>query len=298
MEYRNDFNQYLSRAYFRPDGSMGSSVKETFSRNTTSLYVADEFRFHDQWRLNLGARYDKASDLEGNWSPRLALIFQPDFRTTLKASYSEAFRMPNADDKAEYHWEAMPEYVRAKEFVVQHDFDRRMRLTGTVYDYRSSKQIVDVTGPRDFAAVGNSQARGLELEFEARWDNGIRARSSGAWQNSRDMHGGDAVNSPNVLAKFQLAAPLPGDWLRAGLETQYLGSRLTAERRRLEGVALANLTFSTERKWYGMSASFSIRNLFDRDYEVVSPFAWAPGTGIDSLHMDGRTYWMQLNLDI
>ncbi len=298
MEYRNDFNQYLSRAYFRPDGSMGSSVKETFSRNTTSLYVADEFRFHDQWRLNLGARYDKASDLEGNWSPRLALIFQPDFRTTLKASYSEAFRMPNADDKAEYHWEAMPEYVRAKEFVVQHDFDRRMRLTGTVYDYRRSKQMVDVTGPRDFAAVGNSQARGLELEFEARWDNGIRARSSGAWQNSRDMHGGDAVNSPNVLAKFQLAAPLPGDWLRAGLETQYLGSRLTAERRRLEGVALANLTFSTERKWYGMSASFSIRNLFDRDYEVVSPFAWAPGTGIDSLHMDGRTYWMQLNLDI
>ena len=300
MEYRNDFNQYLSRAYFYPDGRIDSafSVKETFSRNTTSLYVADEFRFHDRWRLNLGARYDKASDLQGNWSPRVALIFQPDFRTTLKASYSEAFRMPNADDRSFYGSSAMPEYVAAKEFVVQHDLDRRMRLTGTVYEYRRSKQMIDVTGLHNFAAVGSSQSRGLELEFEARWDNGIRARSSGAWQSSRDVYGGDAVNSPNVLAKFQLTAPLPGDWLRAGLETQYLGSRLTAERRRLEGVALANLTFSTEHKWHGMSASFSIRNLFDRNYEVVSPFTWAPGSGIDSLRMDGRTYWMQLNLDL
>jgi iron complex outermembrane receptor protein len=300
MEYRNDFNQYLSRAYFYPSGSIDStsSVKENYSRNTTSVYVADEYRFHDRWRLNVGARFDKASDLNGNWSPRVALIFQPDFRTTLKASYSEAFRMPNADDKATYHLQAMPEFVKAKEFVVQHDLDRRMRLTGTVYEYRRTEQMIDVTGNGDYAAVGNSRSRGLEMEFESRWDNGVRLRTSGAWQNARDTNGQDAVNSPNVLAKFQLTSPLPGDWLRAGLEAQYLGSRLTAERRRLEGVALANLTFSTERKWHGMSASFSIRNLFDRNYEVVSPFTWAPGTGIDSLRMDGRTYWVQLNLDI
>ena len=300
MEYRNDFNQYLSRAYFYPDGRIDSaySAKETFSRNTTSLYVADEFRFHDRWRLNVGARYDKASDLDGNWSPRVALIYQPDFRTTLKASYSEAFRMPNADDQSFYRSSAMPEYVAAKEFVVQHDLDRRMRLTGTVYEYRRSKQMVDVTGLRDFAAVGSSQAHGLELEFEARWDNGIRARTSGAWQHSHDTSGEDAVNSPNLLGKFQLTAPLPGEWIRAGLEAQYLGSRLTTERRRLGDVSLANLTFSTERKWHGLSASFSIRNLFDRDYEVVSPFNWAPGTGIDALRMDGRTYWFQLNLDL
>jgi len=300
MEYRNDFNQYLSRAYFYPNGSIDStsSVKENYSRNTTSVYVADEYRFHDRWRLNVGARFDKASDLNGNWSPRVALIFQPDFRTTLKASYSEAFRMPNADDKATYHLQAMPEFVKAKEFVVQHDLDRRMRLTGTVYEYRRTEQMIDVTGNGDYAAVGNSRSRGLEMEFESRWDNGVRLRTSGAWQNARDTNGQDAVNSPNVLAKFQLTSPLPGDWLRAGLEAQYLGSRLTAERRRLEGVALANLTFSTERKWHGMSASFSIRNLFDRNYEVVSPFTWAPGTGIDSLRMDGRTYWVQLNLDI
>ena len=50
--------------------------------------------------------------------------------------------------------------------------------------------------------------------------------------------------------------------------------------------------------WHGVSASVSVRNLFDRDYELASPFKWAPGTGIDALRMDGRSYWLQLNLDL
>ena len=74
---------------------------------------------------------------------------------------------------------------------------------------------------------------------------------------------------------------------------------LVAPRARLEAVALANLTLSSERKWYGLSASFSIRNLFDRRYEVVSPFDWRPASDIpqDTLRMDGRTYWFQLRYD-
>jgi len=299
-EYRSDYSQYLSRSYFYPDGRIdsASSVKDTYSRNTASVYLADEYRFHERWRLNFGVRYDKASDLEGNWSPRVALIYQPTFRTTLKASYSEAFRMPNADDRSFYRSEAAPEYVAASEFVVQHDLGRQKRITGSLYEYRRSRQQVYVDDLGRYAPIGNSLARGMELEFEARWDNGIRARSSGAWQNASDTNGRDAVNSPNVLGKFQISAPLPWDAVRAGLEAQYLGSRLTAERRRLGGVALANLTFSSERKWHGLSASFSVRNLFDRDYEVVSPFTWAPGTGIDALRMDGRTYWFQVNYDL
>ncbi|MBS1131926.1 MAG: TonB-dependent receptor [Proteobacteria bacterium] len=298
MEYRNDFRQNLRRTYYSSGWNVTSDLQESYSRNMTSVYMADEYRFHERWRLNVGARYDKASDLEGNWSPRIALIYQPDFRTTLKASYSEAFRMPNADDRSTYGAGATPEYVAAKELVVQHDLDRNMRITGSLYEYRRSRQQVYVDGLGDYAAVGSSLSKGGELEFEARWDNGIRARTSGAWQHSHDTTGRDAVNSPNLLGKFQLTSPLPGESIRAGLEAQYLGSRLTTERRRLGGVALANLTFSSERKWHGLSASFSIRNLFDRNYEVVSPFNWAPGTGIDALRMDGRTYWFQLNVDL
>ena len=116
-----------------PDGRIDSEqCQGKLRRNTTSVYVADEYRFHDRWSLNVGVRYDEGQRPGRQLEPRVALIYQPDFRTTLKASYSEAFRMPNADDRSFYGDGARPEYVAAKEFVVQHNLDRRMRVTGTV----------------------------------------------------------------------------------------------------------------------------------------------------------------------
>ncbi len=150
----------------RTGGDSSSSVKESFPRNTASVYLADEYRFHDRWSLNLGARYDKASDLEGNWSPRVALIYQPDFRTTLKASYSEAFRMPNADDRSFFGDGARPEYVAAKEFVVQHNLDRRMRAHR--YRLRISAQQADGRRQRQRRLCGGGQQPG---PGEANWSS-------------------------------------------------------------------------------------------------------------------------------
>jgi hypothetical protein len=183
MEYRNDFSQYLSRDYAYPDGRIdsASSVKESYARNTASVYLADEYRFHDRWSLNVGVRYDKASDLDGNWSPRVALIYQPDFRTTLKASYSEAFRMPNADDRSFYGDGARPEYVAAKEFVVQHNLDRRMRVTGTVV--RISAQQADGRRQRQRRLCGGGQQPGPG------WRTGVRGAlgQRRAWEDQRGL---------------------------------------------------------------------------------------------------------------
>jgi outer membrane receptor protein involved in Fe transport len=300
FEFRNDYQQSFRWSFFAPDHREARNIQESYSRTTTSFYLTDEYRFNEQWRLNLGVRYDNASDLDGNLSPRLALIYQPDFKTVLKASYSEAFRMPNAYERSYYGSAVMPEYVAAKELVLQHDFTERLRFVGSLYDFKRTKQLIFNNALDDYVAEGTSQTRGLELELEGSWANGVRARTSAAFQHAHDVTGADLVNSPNLLGKFNISAPLPGNAIRAGFEAQYLGSRLTLDRRELGSVTLANLTFSSERKWLGLSAIFSIKNLFDRDYEVVSPFDWpTPGTGAtqDSLRMDGRTYWFQLNYD-
>lgn len=298
FEFRNDYRQKMRWSYFSPTATLSSDFNDAFHRRTTSLYLTDEWRLSEQWRLNVGARYDKASDLDGNWSPRVAAIYQPGFQTTLKASYSEAFRMPNANERAGFGSDAVPEYVAARELVLQHDFTPRVRLSSSLYEYRRTKQMVYVSGLGAHAPVGNSRTRGVEAELDSSWSSGLRARSSVAFQHAHDTDDRDLVNSPNLLGKFNVTAPLPGQWLRAGFEAQYLGARYTNERRRLGGVGLAHLTLSTEQKWHGLSASFSVRNLLDRDYEVASPFTWAPGTGIDVLRMDGRSYWFQLNLDL
>ena len=299
FEFRNDFRQNFRWSYFSPSHDTVRNVEENYSRRTTSLYVADEFRINDQWSLNVGARYDKASDITGNWSPRLVAIYRPTPKTTVKASYSEAFRMPHAYERSRYEAAAAPEFVAATELVLQHDFSPRLRFTGSAYHYVRSEQLVFSEVLDIYVAAGTSHTNGVELELERTWEEGIRIRGSAAFQHARDVNGDDLVNSPNVLGKFNLTFPMLADTVRTGFEGQYIGSRLSLERRELGGIALANLTFSSERKWHGLSASFSIRNLFDRQYDAVSPFDWRPDSGYsqDALRMDHRSFWFQLNYD-
>lgn len=300
FEFRNDYRQQFRRTYLSPGYATVELFSDSLSRRTASFYLTDEYRLNERWSLNIGARYDDASDLSGNWSPRLAVIYKPVPQTTLKASYSEAFRMPHAYERFSSGGTAVPEYVAATELALQHEFTRDARLTASLYNYRRSGLQIYSDTVGDYVREGNSRTLGLDVELERLWEGGVRSRGSVAWQNAQDVYGAEAVNVPHVLGKFNLSFPVLEGALRTGIEAQYLGSRLTMERRRLDGVALANLTFSSERKWHGLSASFSIRNLFDREYEVVSPFDWRPDSGLaqDSLRMDGRTYWFQLNVDL
>jgi outer membrane receptor protein involved in Fe transport len=296
VELRDDHRQSFQRHFLSPEGEVTYRDRGEFSRRAASIYVADDYQLNERWTLNLGARYDDADDLDGNLSPRLALIWHPGAATTLKASYSEAFKMPNANDRWTSDDTAVPEYVAASELVLQHQLSPDTRFTASLYRYRRSDLPVYDPAVDDYVAEGSSRARGVEAEIEQLWESGARARASVAWQRSRDVHGLDAINSPDLLGKLNFTFLLPGDALRAGFEAQYLGPRLTRERRMLGGVTLANLTLSTERNWHGLSALVSVRNLFDRRYETVSGLDWRPDSGLaqDSLRMDGRTVWLQI----
>ncbi|MBV2262131.1 MAG: TonB-dependent receptor, partial [Thauera sp.] len=293
-ELRDDHRQSFHRRFLSPAGEVTDRDDGELSRRTFSLYVADDYRLNQQWTLNLGVRHDDADDLDGNLSPRAALIWQADPATTWKVSYSEAFKMPNANDRWTSDDTAVPEYVAATELVLQRQLAPHTRFTGSLYRYRRSDLPIE-NADGDEVPAGSSRARGAEAEIEHVWERGARARASVAWQRSRDVYGRDAVNSPDLLGKLAFTFLLPGEALRAGFETQYLGPRLTRERRMLGGVTLAHLTVSTERDWHGLSVSLSARNLFDRDYETVSGFDWRPGdVAQDGLRMDGRSVWLQV----
>lgn len=294
-EIRDDHRQSFGRRFLSPGGEVTYRDEAELSRRTFSLYVADDFRLNERWTLNLGMRYDDSDDLDGNLSPRAALIWQQDSSTIWKASYSEAFKMPNANDRWISDDEAVPEYVAATELVVQRQLAPQTRFTGSVYRYRRSDLLIE-NAEGEAVPEGTSRAHGVEAEIEHLWERGARARASLAWQRSRDVHGRDAINSPDLLGKLNFTFLLPGEALRAGFEAQYLGPRLTRARRELGGVTLANLTLSTERNWHGLFASLSVRNLLDRRYETVSGLDWAPASGImhDGLRMDGRTVWLQI----
>lgn len=292
VEYRDDFQMDIS------DPVASSS----HTRTTASLYLQDEITLSDKLRLNVGGRYDQGSDVGGNFSPRVALLFSPVPQTALKASYSTAFRMPAAYEKYYTDGEQIPnlnlgpEYVTTTELVLEHRFSPALRFTGSVYRYRTSDLITNVDLAPTFnhyVNVGSSHTKGVELELERIWENGTRLRGSYAWQDAIDESGGRMINSPKNLGKFNLSLPLFHHAVRTGLEVQYTGSRLTEGQARLSGYTLANLTLTADHFLRGLSASASIRNLFDHRY-----FAVAPGGFVqDTLQMDGRNFWLQLRYD-
>lgn len=293
-EYRDDFQMDLSD----PAGSSSNT------RTTVSFYGQDEITLNEQWRVNVGARYDHASDVGGNISPRLAVIYSPLEQTRIKASYSTAFRLPAAYEK--YYTDGsqipnknlQPEYVTTTELVLEHRFSPDMRFTGSVYRYRTRDLITDVDGIpapglNQYVNVGSSHTKGVELELERIWGNGTRMRGSYAWQDAIDQDGERMINSPRNLAKLNLSFPLLHQAVRTGLELQYTGERLTESRARQGGYTLANLTFTADHILRSLSASFSVRNLFDHEYDAVAPGGFTQ----DALEMDGRNYWLQLQYD-
>lgn len=296
-EFRHDYQQSFERRYLSPTRETVRVVGDRGSRQTLSVYATDEYTLNRQWKFNLGARYDATSGLAAHVSPRVAVIYTPTAKATWKLSYSEAFRQPHADDLINY-WIKGAEHVAATELVHQYEFSPELRFTGALYQYRLEGLAYYDNTLGDYRADGNSHTEGVELELERRWGSGLRLRTSVARQQATDLTHQRLMNSPDWLGKFNLTFPLWQSGWRTGLEVQYLGQRLTETRRQLPGVTLASLTFSSDRKWYGLSASASIRNLFDRRYEAVAPYVRSlNGLTHDSLQMDGRTFWLQLQYD-
>ncbi|MDI1300188.1 TonB-dependent siderophore receptor [Methylotenera sp.] len=289
-EYRNDFEISFENHFGTSD----------YSRETLSLYAQDEMIVTDNLKFNLGGRIENSTGLGTNISPRAALIYTPFNPTTIKFSYSSAFRRPSAYEQF-YHdgTQAInptlgPEFVKSTELTVQQQFSRNMRAIASLYHYQTSDIITSMALPSGLSQNVNSgggHANGLELEVQRLWDNGVRLHGSYAKQFSTDSDGLRMVNSPKDLAKINLTFPMLQNSVRTGVEVQTTSSRYTEKRMLAAGYTVANLTFSSEHPVNGLNASFSIKNLFDRHYVSVAPV----GLVQDTLQMDGRNFWLQVD---
>lgn len=271
----------------------------------SGVYVQDEFTLLPGLLLNAGLRYDRYSTVGDALNPRIGLIWSPWDTTTLKLLYGTAFRAPNAyerfysaPDSQKANPALRPERITSYEVVLEHYFQPNFRLSVNGYLNQSRNQIDQRIDPADrllvFRNIGSLQAVGAELALERIWDNGTRLRASYAWQNSRiEETGRLLVNSPVVMAKANLSAPVPftGEKLRGGLELQYVGERKTLGGSTAHGAVLTNLTLLSERVFGGLDVSLSLYNLFDVRY------AHPGGSEVrqDVIVQDGRDFRLKLS---
>lgn len=89
-------NLFTLDAYEESIKLMGDdSFNDKKSRGITSLYAQDQVHINEYWELTAGIRYDFYNDFGSSTSPRLALVWKPKDKSSIKLMYGTAFRAPN-----------------------------------------------------------------------------------------------------------------------------------------------------------------------------------------------------------
>lgn len=266
------------------------------------VYVQDVLTLGPSLSLSVGARLDDYSSFGTTFNPRLSLVATHGEYASSKLLFGTAFRPPNA---YELYYESTgsqkanpdldPESIRTLEAVHErYTPDRRWRTGVSAYWNRIEDLIVLRADPLDGELVhGNlSAARGLglELELEHTLEGGARVVLAHAWQRTEDEATGERlVNSPEHLTTLRSDWPLFGGVVDLGLAAHAMDQRRTLAGE-TGGFARVDASLVSRRLGHGLTLSFGVQNLFDREYadpvgsELVQ----------DALEQDGRTWRLAL----
>lgn len=259
-------------------------------------YIDTRWKWNETLSLSTGVRLDHYDSFGVQWSPRTALNWKPDDRTTFKLLYGEAFGGPNlyqleyqtADHRANPGLE--PETIQSAELAAAWELTPHLKLSGSLFRNELNDLIQEETagnGGSVFRNSGDAQVIGAELEVEGRFSNGALVRLSGTRQDSESRSTGRTLlNSPENVWKAHLAVPVFRQRAHAGLEVLYSSGRETLLRQTTADAWQVNFTLYSREILPGLDVSASIYNLLDQEYA----FPGGPEHRQDILRQNGRTF--------
>lgn len=270
LEYNNKYQ--LDQLYHDELGGVLDSTKDSYNYG---LFVQDDWAFLPNWRLNLGVRTDWDNITQDHRaSPRVAMIHNVNEATTVKAIYGKAFRSPNAyelyygiDSYAQMgNLSLKPETISNFELAIERNTgDTRWLASAYHYTLKDLSLQADNGGFLQFQNCPTIDANGLELEAERKFNNGLRLRTSYAWQKVESI---DLPNSPRHNAKINMTMPLFANQALLGVEGQYVSSRISQDgAANAKPEVLVNLNLSSDKLIPKVDLSLGIHNVFNRHNE-------------------------------
>ncbi|WP_411726155.1 TonB-dependent receptor plug domain-containing protein [Methyloglobulus sp.] len=308
-EFQYDFDKYQNNFDQLADGSTANSRPTDASGYRWALYAQDEFNITDKLTLNAGLRYDFFSTFGGTLNPRLALIYNPWEKTSVKLLYGTAFRSPSEFEANSpllgviANANLSPEELETTELVLEHYFNESLRGEFNIYHTEVNNIINQVQIDTDVAQnqnVDNVNSNGIELQLEDSWSNGFQARISYSWQDTQYKANSERLpNSPEHMVKLNLIAPLWQDIVFLGFETRYMSGRKVQPKDdgnpagEVGDNFISNLTVFTRNWVKGLELSAGAYNLFDERYFDPASNDFRQ-TGIQQ---DGLTFRVKASLD-
>jgi outer membrane receptor protein involved in Fe transport len=288
IEYRRNLRQDQGNAYVDP---YLVTIDARYTSNQFAIYGQDEIQLHRRLTATVGGRYDWWSLIGGTATPRAGLVYRTDADTAIKALYGEAYRAPTVYETYYYQDPSgrtlRPERLRTTEVVYEQYVGGSLRLTATGYVTLARNLISQSElDPFYFENREQTRSRGVEVEGERRWSNGILARASFVVQRTHDrLAGVELSNSPRELALVHLAVPAWSRNLTLATESQYVGSRLSSKGTPVDGGWLTNLHLTYRPVGRNITLGGHVSNLFDRVYGHPVGFEFRQ----DVIEQDGRS---------
>lgn len=306
IDYQNNARQDQYNAVLNDplqcisNNSTAPCVNAQRSGYRLGVALTDDITLNEQWRLNLGLRYDRANETDGHLSPRIGLIYLPRPDITLKFIYGSAYRAANAYER--YYdnpgpptqlgnARLKPEVVDTYEMVWEQYLDQATRVSFGAYHYLVKDWIVQTnsTGVQQAQNQPPLSGQGADVELERRFDGGATLRASYSVQRAPSRPAGNVNGAPRQLAKLNFSTPILGlpAW-RTGIEAQYVDRRATTT-----GATGSYTLVNATLRWLpqgskGMEVSASIYNLFDKHWYGVFQDAMSNGVPREVIAQDGR----------
>lgn len=262
-----------------------------------AVFVQDDYKFSKKFGVNMGLRMDHYKKYDGYYkdktthidqleksytelSPKLAVEFTPRDDTTVYVSYGHSFNPPRLyqlyrhDPSYGYiaNPDLEPETTNTFEIGVKKSFGKKTNAALSIFRSKT-KDLISATpkdseGHRKYVNIDKAKRLGVELEINHHFNKALSGYFNYAYVNAKDGTGERLWSIPRHVMhtgiryeKDKWNAYLEGQYISRRDTPDYIGNHFMAD----DSFFVANVGVNYNINPHAM-ISFSVDNLFDRDY--------------------------------
>lgn len=268
-----------------------------------ALFAQQEWNLSKKWTAYLGARLDVSQNYGSFVSPRVAVVYQPNTRTSYKVVYGRPFRTPSVYEQ--YYQDGIsqvanlglrPETAEAVDVSVERKIGKSAYALVNAFYYSMGSVIEAVWISSSLIQYQNADRRcshGIDFEFGGHPAPWLETTASFSLDRTMDTALDDMLpNAPGEMAKLRAAVPLYRDRIYLSGDFDYLTARWTMSGALTRPVAMVNATLSTRKLAHGLDLAAGIRNALNWSYS--DPIALPLNPEVDQIPANGRTAYVKL----
>ena len=263
-------------------------------RTRKMVYFFDEFHYSERLSFSYGFNFEKNENTDGEFNPRLAVVYQAARDKIFKFSYSRSHRNPSWQElfvinnySRQGNPDLRPEVVHALEGSYIKRFGMDDYLQTSLFYLKNDNVIDNVNEEHEFRNRSSVELYGFELELKKTLSETMRFYGNYSYVDGRCSCDKRLPNIAHHMAKFYLLKQL-SDWSSLSLVYMYIGERERAEedeRPKLDATQRVDMALDLRLR-ESVKLTFAVKNLFDEDIRYPSP----PNTYVDDYPaVDGRS---------